>query len=164
MIGRIFADRKRLAATRRVDRLAAVVHGRAAGGGRRGGLVRRPGVAGGGDRRYSSLLGGIAAVWRHRPDASELGLSRYAMPAAAGIAATLFGRFSTPALSLLLVPLVAVLLWAITTSSCASSAGPAVGRCSDLLLMWIAFSGRRGPGDPLRAARLADADDCWWRS
>ena len=48
------------------------------------------------------------------PARADLGLGRYLIPATAGIAATLFGRLIPGGLSLLLVPIVAVVLWSIT--------------------------------------------------
>src|SRR5690606_1575839 len=59
-------------------------------------------------------LGGIGAVWVIGPARGELGLARYAIPAVAGISATIFGRVIPGGLSLLLVPIAAVLLWSVT--------------------------------------------------
>ena len=58
-------------------------------------------------------LGGLGAVRVMGPAQEGAGLARYAMPATAGVAATLFGRVLPGGVSVLLVPLVAVLLWAV---------------------------------------------------
>ena len=143
MIGRIFADRSRLAATRRADRLGAVVI-----------AVVQAAVAAAGwlvDPVWLAvavaaqlLLGGLAAVYVIGPMKHELGLARYAMPSAAGIAATLFGRLLPPGLSLLLVPLVAVLLWAVTYLELRIERGTGGRTIHDLLMMAIVFSATAG--------------------
>lgn len=143
MIGRIFADRGRLAATRRADRLAAVLIA----------LVQAVVAATGWfvDPVWLAvtiagqlLLGGLAAVYVIGPMRHELGLARYAMPAAAGIAATLFGRLLPGGLSLLLVPLVAVLLWAVTYLELRIERGTGGRTIHDLLMMAIVFSASAG--------------------
>jgi hypothetical protein len=58
-------------------------------------------------------LGGLGAVRVMGPARGRRGLARYAMPATAGVAATLFGRVLPGGVAVLLVPLVAVLLWAV---------------------------------------------------
>jgi hypothetical protein len=58
-------------------------------------------------------LGGLGAVRVIGPVREGVGLARYAMPAVAGVAATLFGRQIEPGLVILLIPLVAVLLWMV---------------------------------------------------
>jgi hypothetical protein len=58
-------------------------------------------------------LGGLGAVRVMGQVQGRVGLARYAMPATAGVAATLFGRVLPGGVALLLVPLVAVLLWAV---------------------------------------------------
>jgi len=143
VIGRIFADRSRLAATRRADRLGAVVI-----------AVVQAAVAAAGwlvDPVWLAvavaaqlLLGGLAAVYVIGPMKHELGLARYAMPSAAGIAATLFGRLLPPGLSLLLVPLVAVLLWAVTYLELRIERGTGGRTIHDLLMMAIVFSATAG--------------------
>jgi hypothetical protein len=59
-------------------------------------------------------LGGLGAVLVIGPIRGGIGLARYAMPATAGVAATLFGRVIEPGVVVLLIPLVAVLLWMVT--------------------------------------------------
>jgi hypothetical protein len=113
VIGRIFGDRGRRQALRRIDRPAAAILALAQA------LVAAVGwfvepvwlaVA----IAVQLALGGIGAVRVLGPARTELGLARYSMPAAAGIAATLVGRLLPGGISLLLVPVVAVLLWAVT--------------------------------------------------
>jgi hypothetical protein len=58
-------------------------------------------------------VGGLGAVRVMGPARGRVGLARYAMPATAGVAATLFGRVLPGGVAVLLVPLVAVLLWAV---------------------------------------------------
>jgi hypothetical protein len=143
MIGRIFADRSRLAATRRADRLAAVIIALfqavvAAAGWLVDPIWLAVAIA------AQLLLGGLAAVYVIGPMKHELGLARYAMPSAAGIAATLFGRLLPPGLSLLLVPLVAVLLWAVTYLELRIERGTGGRTIHDLLMMAIVFSATAG--------------------
>ncbi len=143
MINRILADRGRLAATRRADRIGAVVIA----------LLQAVVAAGGwlADPVWLAVaiaaqlaLGGLAAVYVIGPVQPELGLARYAMPSAAGIAATLFGRLLPPGLSLLLVPFVAVLLWAVIYLELRIERGTGGRTIHDLLLMAIVFCGAAG--------------------
>jgi hypothetical protein len=143
MIGRLFGDRQRLALMRRIDRPAAVVLAIAQA------LVAAVGwfvdpfwlavaVAG------QLLLGGIVAIRVIGPARSDLGLARYAIPAAAGIAATLFGRLIPGGLSLLLVPILAVLLWSATYLELRLERGTGGRTIGDLLLTGILFCGAAG--------------------
>jgi len=143
MINRLIADRHRLAATRRADRIGAVVVA----------LLQAVVAAAGwfADPVWLAVaiaaqlgLGGIAAVYVIGPVQPELGLARYAMPSAAGIAATLFGRLLPGGLSLLLVPFVAVLLWAVTYLELRIERGTGGRTIHDLLLMAIVFCGSAG--------------------
>ena len=126
------------------------------------------------------VLGGIVAVRVIGPMRSDLGLARYAVPAAAGIAATLFGRLIPGGLSLLLVPILAVLLWTVTYLELRierGTGGQTVGR---LLLTAIVFGGAAGilflfgpqtwptplmlvvgPGPAARAALVGGARHAW---
>ena len=127
LIGRIFADRGRLAAARRADRLAAVLIA----------LVQAVVAATGWfvDPVWLAvtiagqlLLGGLAAVYVIGPMRHELGLARYAMPAAAGIAATLFGRLLPGGLACCSCRWLPSCCGPSPTWSCASSEGPEGGR------------------------------------
>jgi hypothetical protein len=113
VITRLFADRRRLAVLRRIDRPAAVVLATLQALVAAAGWFAEPvwlaaAVA------AQLALGGIGAVRILGPARSGLGLARYAVPASAGIAATLFGRLLPGGLSLPLVPIVAVVLWSVT--------------------------------------------------
>jgi hypothetical protein len=143
VIGRLFGDRRRLALLRRIDRPAAIVVAVAQA------LVAAVGwfapplwlavaVAG------QLLLGGIVAIRVIGPARSELGLARYAIPATAGIAATLFGRLIPGGLSLLLVPIVAVLLWTATYLELRLARGTGGRTIGDLLQTGILFCGAAG--------------------
>lgn len=136
MIGRLIGDRARRRALRRIDRPAAV-----------GLAVSQAIVAAIGwfvDPLWLAVaiaaqlvLGGIGAVWVLGPARPELGLARYAMPAAAGSAATLVGRLVPGGTSLLLVPIVAVLLWSVTYLELRVERGTGGRTIGDLLLVAI---------------------------
>ena len=143
MISRIFADRRRVAILRRVDRPAAILLAIAQALVATAGWFAEPlwlavAIAG------QLLLGGIVAVRVIGPMRSDLGIARYAIPAAAGIAATLFGRVIPGGLSLLLVPILAVLLWAVTYLELRMERGTGGGTIGRLLLTAILFTGVEG--------------------
>jgi len=143
MISRLFADRRRLAVLRRIDRPAAA-----------GVAILQAVVAAFGwfaepvwlavAIAVQLALGGLAAVYVIGPARSELGLARYAMPSVAGIAATVFGRLIPGGLSLLLVPIFAVLLWAVTYLELRFERGTGGRTIQSLLLTVIVFSGAWG--------------------
>ena len=84
-------------------------------GGRGRRRLVRDGAGGARDHDAAQLaLGGLAAAYVIGPARPDSGLARYAMPAVAGIAATVFGRLIPGGLSVLLVPILAVLLWSVT--------------------------------------------------
>lgn len=143
MIGRLIGDRRRLAILRRIDRPAAVVI-----------AILQALVAAVGwfadpiplaiTIALQLALGGLAAASVIGPARSELGLARYAMPSVAGIAATVFGRLIPGGLSLLLVPIVAVLLWAVTYLELRIARGTGGRTVQSLLLTGIVFTGAWG--------------------
>ena len=143
MISRIFADRRRVAILRRVDRPSAILLAIAQALVATAGWFAEPiwlAVA----IAAQLVLGGIVAIRVLGPMRSNLGLARYAVPAAAGIAATLFGRLIPGGLSLPLVPILAVLLWTVTYLELRierGTGGQTVGR---LLLTAILFGGATG--------------------
>jgi hypothetical protein len=143
MIGRLFGDRRRMAVLRHVDRPAAILLAVAQALVAAAGWFATPlwlavAVAG------QLMLGGIVAVRVIGPARSDLGLARYAIPAAAGIAATLFGRLITGGLSLPLVPVLAVLLWTVTYLELREERGTGGRTISSLLLTGILFAGSAG--------------------
>lgn len=143
MISRLFGDRQRLAILRRIDRPAAVALAIAQSVVAAAGWFAEPlwlAVA----IAVQLLLGGIVAIRVIGPARSDLGLARYAIPATAGIAATLFGRLIPGGLSLLLVPILAVLLWAVTYLELRLERGTGGRTIGDLMLVGILFAGAAG--------------------
>lgn len=143
MISRLFADRRRLALLRRIDRPAAVVLALlqalvAAAGWFASPVWLAVAIAG------QLALGGAGAVRVIGPARSDLGLARYAIPATAGIAATLFGRLIPGGLSLLLVPIVGVLLWSVTYLELRAERGTGGRTLGDLILTAVVFTGAAG--------------------
>lgn len=143
MISRLFGDRRKLAVLRRIDRPAAVMLAAAQA------LVAAVGWFS--DPIWLSVavavqlaLGGIGAVRVIGPARGELGLARYAIPATAGIAATLFGRLIPGGVSLLLVPVVGVILWSVTYLEMRIERGTGGRTLGDLQLTAIAFAGSAG--------------------
>ena len=143
MITRIFGDRRRLAVLRRIDRPAAAILAIlqalvAAAGWFAAPVWLAVAIA------AQLALGGIGAVRVIGPARGDLGLARYAVPATAGIAATMFGRLIPGGLSLLLVPIVAVVLWSITYLELRAERGTGGRTLGDLGLTAIVFTGSAG--------------------
>ncbi len=144
MISRIFTDRRRLAVLRRVDRPAAVLI-----------AILQAVVAAIGWFAVEPVvfaitiaaqlaLGGLAAAYVIGPARPDSGLARYAMPAVAGIAATVFGRLIPGGVSVLLVPILAVLLWSVTYLELRLARGTGGRTIQSLLLTGIVFTGAWG--------------------
>ena len=143
MISRLVGDRQRLAALRRIDRPAAA-----------GIAIAQALVAAAGwfaEPVWLSVaiaaqlaLGGIGAVRVIGPARGDLGLARYMIPATAGIAATMFGRLIPGGLSLLLIPIVAVILWSVTYLELRAERGTGGRTLGDLLLTLIVGSAAAG--------------------
>jgi hypothetical protein len=143
VIGRLLGDRRRIAILRRVDRPAAILLAIlqavvAAAGWFASPIWLAVAIA------AQLLIGGIVAVRVIGPARSDLGLARYAIPATAGIAATVFGRLIPGGLSLLLVPLLAVLLWTVTYLELRAERGTGGRTIGILLLTLILFAGTAG--------------------
>ena len=143
MIGRALGDRRRIAVLRRIDRPSAILLAVAQAVVAAAGWFASPlwlavAIAG------QLVLGGIVAVRIIGPARSDLGLARYAIPATAGIAATLFGRLIPGGLSLLLVPIVVVLLWIVTYLELRAERGTGGRTIGELLLTGILFAGAAG--------------------
>jgi hypothetical protein len=143
VITRLFGSRQRVTVLRRIDRpgAAALAIGQAvvaAAGWFAEPLWLAVAVA------AQLALGGVGAIRVLGPARGDLGLARYAIPATAGIAATLFGRLIPGGLSLLLVPIVAVLLWSITYLELRAERGTGGQTLRDLGLTGIVFTGAAG--------------------
>jgi hypothetical protein len=143
MISRLLADRRRLDLLRRIDRpsaaiLAVLQATVAAAGWFVEPLWLAVAIAG------QLALGGIGSVRVMGPARGDLGLARYAIPATAGIAATMFGRLIPGGQSLLLVPIVAVVLWSVTHLELRAERGTGGRTLGDVVLTTIVFSGAAG--------------------
>jgi hypothetical protein len=143
VIGRLFGDRRRIAAIRRIDRPAAALLAIgqaivAAFGWFADPIWLAVAIAG------QLVLGSIGAVRVFGPARGHLGLARYAVPAMAGISATLFGRLIPGGLAILLVPIIAVLLWSVTYLELRAERGAGGRTLRDLLLTLIVFGGVAG--------------------
>jgi hypothetical protein len=143
MMGRALGDRRRIAVLRRIDRPAAIFLAVAQGLVATAGWFASPlwlavAVA------AQLVLGGIISVRVIGPARSDLGLARYAIPATAGIAATVFGRLIPGGLSLLLVPFLIVLLWIVTYMELRAERGTGGRTIGELLLTGILFAGTAG--------------------
>lgn len=143
MITRLMGGRRRLAVLRQIDRPAvmglAILQALVAAAGWFASPVWLAGAV-----AAQLALGGIGAVRILGPARSDLGLARYAMPAAAGVMATLFGRLIPGGLSLLLIPIVAVLLWSVTYLELRIERGTGGRTIGDLLLTAMVLAGAAG--------------------
>lgn len=143
MISRLFGDRRQLAVLRRIDHPGAIALAVLQAVVAAAGWFAEPvwlAVA----IAAQLALGGVVAVWVIGPARSDLGLARYAMPATAGIAVTLGGRLIPGGLSLLLVPIVAVLLWSVTYLELRLERGSGGGTVGGLLVTAVLFAGTVG--------------------
>lgn len=143
MITRLFSDRRRLAVIRKIDRpsvaaLAIVQAALAVAGWFAEPVWLAVAIAG------QLAVGGLGATRILGPARPDLGFARYAMPASAGIAATLFGRLIPGGLSLLLVPVVAVALWSVTYLELRVERGTGGRTIGELLLTAIVFAAAAG--------------------
>jgi hypothetical protein len=143
MIRRVFGDRGSRQVLRRIDQPAAVGLALAQAAVAAVGWFVEPvwlavAVA------VQLALGGIGAVRVLGPARPDLGLARYATPAAAGIAATLVGRLVPGGISLLIVPIVAVLLWSVTYLELRVERGTGGRTIGDLLLTAIIIAATWG--------------------
>lgn len=143
MISRMVGGRRRLAILRQIDRPAvmglAILQALVAAAGWFASPVYLAGAI-----ALQLALGGVGAIRILGPARSDLGLARYAMPAVAGISATLFGRLIPGGLSLLLVPIVAVLLWSVTYLELRAERGTGGRTIGDLLVTTMVFAGAAG--------------------
>jgi hypothetical protein len=89
-------------------------------------------------------IGGLGAVALIGPARPGLGLARYTTLAVAGVAATLGGRLIPGGVSLLFVPLLAVLLWAVLWLELRGTFEAAERTALDLVLTAILFAATAG--------------------
>jgi hypothetical protein len=143
VITRIVGDRRSRAIQRRIDRPEAVLLAVAQAVVATAGWYVEPfwvaaAVA------AQLALGGLGGVRLIGPARSRAGFARYAMPATAGVAATLFGRILPGGVALLLVPLVAVLLWAVIYLELRATHAQGGRTTLELLLTATLFAGAAG--------------------
>lgn len=89
-------------------------------------------------------LGGLGAVYLLGPAQPGLGFARYATLPVAAVAATLFGRLLPGGVSLLLVPAVAAVLWAVLHVELRTVRLPGSRTTLDLLLTAVLFAAGAG--------------------
>ena len=143
MISRLVGGRRRLAVLRQIDRpivmgLGVVQALVAAAGWFAPPVWLAAAVA------AQLTIGGLGAVRILGPARGDLGLGRYAMPATAGLCVTLFGRLIPGGISLLLVPIVAVLLWSVTYLELRVERGTGGRTIGILLRTAMVFAGSLG--------------------
>ena len=143
MIARLRAGRRLPARMERIERpwpivLAIALAAVAAAGWLSGPFGLAVAVAG------ELALGGLGAVALMGPARPGLGIARYATLAMAGVAITLLGRMLPGGVSLLLVPLVAVLLWAVLWLELRGELVPMERTGLDLVLTGTLFAAAGG--------------------
>lgn len=89
-------------------------------------------------------IGGLGAVVLIGPARPGLGIARYASVAMAGVAATLGGRLLPGGVSLLFVPLLAVLLWVVLWIELRGSLAASERWVLDLTLTAVVFAASAG--------------------
>ncbi len=143
MIARLFRDKRAEAILRRIDRPEAVALAvglallTAVGW-----LVTPLGLAV--VIAFQLGIGGFAAAYLIGPSRPGLGYSRYATLALAAMAITLGGRLIPGGVSLLLVPIVAILLWSVLWLELRASREIGSKTALDLALVAIVFAGAAG--------------------
>jgi hypothetical protein len=98
------------------------------------------------------VLGGMGAVWIIGPATARLGFARYATLSAAAVALTVFGRVTVGAIGLVMVPVAAVLLWAVVWLELRASREGGSGLGLELIMIGIVFASASG------IARLVGAE------
>ena len=143
MIARMLSGRRVPAALQRVDRpqaiaLSVVLAVTAAVGWLASPFVLAVAVA------IQLAAGGLGAVALMGPSRPGLGIGRYTTLALAGVSATLAGRLIPGGVSLLFVPLLAVMLWAVLWLELRASFETAERTALDLALTAILFAAAAG--------------------
>ncbi len=90
------------------------------------------------------VIAGLGAVRLIGPARPGLGFARYATPAMAAVALTLFGRIIPPGTSLLLAPLAAVLIWSVLWLELRAARGVGARTMLDVALVGIVFLAAAG--------------------
>jgi hypothetical protein len=90
------------------------------------------------------VLGGLGAVWVIGPATARLGFARYATLAAAGVALTVFGRLTVGSIGLAMLPISAVLLWAVVWLELQANRVGRSGLGLELALIGIVFASAAG--------------------
>ena len=145
MMARMLSGRRVPAALQRVDRpqaiaLATGLAVTAAVGWLGGPLVLAVAVA------IQLAAGGLGAGALMGPSRPGLGIARYTTLALAGVGATLAGRLLPGGVSLLFVPLLAVMLWAVLWLELRATFETAERTALDLVLTAILFAASAGIG------------------
>jgi hypothetical protein len=96
------------------------------------------------------VVAGLGAVWIIGPATARLGFARYAVPAVAGVALTLFGRAIAGDYGLLVIPVVVVVLWAILRLELELQATFRGRLPLELLLVAIVFAAADGTAELVR--------------
>lgn len=89
-------------------------------------------------------IGGVGAVYLIGPVRAQLGFARYVTLATAGVSLALFGRVLPTSIGLLLLPVAALLLWAVLIVELRFLRAAAARWFLDLLLTVIFFAGSVG--------------------
>lgn len=90
------------------------------------------------------VLGGLGAVWLIGPATARIGFARYATLAAGGVALTFFGRLTAGTIGLLLVPVAAVLLWAVLWFELRANRTGQAGLGLELAMIGVVFGSAAG--------------------
>lgn len=89
-------------------------------------------------------LGGLGAVWIIGPATARLGFARYATLAAAGVALTVFGRLTVGTVGIGMIPIAAVVLWAVLWLELQVNRTGRGGLGLELTLIGIVFAASAG--------------------
>lgn len=90
------------------------------------------------------VLGGLGAVWIIGPATARLGFARYATLAISGVALTVFGRLAVDSIGLFMLPIAAVLLWAVLWLELQADRAGRGGLGLELTMIGIVFAAAAG--------------------
>ena len=143
MIARVFADRRAAAVLGRIDRPGVVVLAIVLAALATVAWLTEPlwmAVAIG----AQLLVGGLGTVRLLGPAQPTLGLARYAIPTAAAVSLSLFGRILPGGVVLLFAPLAAILIWSVLWLELRTSRGIPARTILDMALVSILFAAAAG--------------------